>query len=436
MHSFSRAMLAGLGLLALALPATAGGWQSFAAAFPTNACQDGWTACITSGGAVGPGMLHDTAGRPLPSDGRLGWFDLQPTASFSPFVGLSSYSGAAGGEVPRPAPVAAVQPTPVAASNPTQPTQPSNVQASNNPDASIRTLPAATPNVAVSPTANPNATMPPNGNATPNSTLATRPTQPSSQPSSQPSATPVSMQPTSQPATQPVTQPVANIQPVATPVATPVSQPAPTPTANIATSQVSNDCTDLVTLEPAAMMGSLTLGQTKCLEARLSSESQQTTKAKISLVLINNAEGKGDKTDWERLVKRHLEEIDRSDPDLCYKYSLQLSRGGAGRASGVIRWADYSLENKSKWTGNTYKSRVFALERLKTEAANKLWQDAEATYTTEHTDENEAKSAKYRGMTKDYAREWLDYAKASAQDTKSAMQYCVSAAGTTAFCEG
>lgn len=419
MRSFSRVMLTGFGLLALALPATAGGWQSFSAAFPVAACQDGWAACITSGGAVGPGMLHDTAGRPIPSDGRLGWFDLQPTASFSPFVGLSSYSGPAGGQMPAPRP-----PEPVAetvASNPTQPPplQPSGMQPSNNPDASIRTGPSTTPN-------NPNASV-----------TTTQPTQPSSQPT----VTPVSSQPTSQPTTQPTAQPVANTKPTtptATPVTpiTPVSQPVTTPTANIATSQASADCTDLVTLEPAAMMGSLTLGQTKCLEARLATESQQTSKAKISLVLINNAEGKGDKTDWERLVKRHLEDVDRSDPDLCYKYSLQLSRGGAGRASGVIRWADYSLENKSKWTGNTYKSRVFALYRLKTEAGNKLWQDAEATYTTEHTDENEAKSAKYRGMTKDFAREWLDYAKASAQDTKSAMQYCVSAAGTTAFCEG
>ncbi len=414
MNNLYRTMLTGLALSALVLPAAAAGWQSFSAAFPTSACQDGWAACITAGGAVGPGMLHDTAGRPIPSDGRLGWFDLQPTASFSPFVGLSAYSGPAGGTMP--APVASREPDPVAPSMAPQPTP--------GPDASIRTTPG------------PSTMGQPTGPA--DSSVRTQPVaaQPVSNPSQPVSSMPPSMQP-SQPAPQPVAQPVAATQPVAqpTPISQPVAQPAPT--AVIATSAAaSTDCTDLVTLEPAAMMGSLTTAQGKCLEARLASESQQTTKAKISLVLINNADGKGDKAEWERLVKRHLEDIDRSDPDLCYKYSLQLSRGGAGRASGVIRWADYALENKSKWTGTTYKSRVFALYKLKTEAGNKLWQDAEATYTTEHTDENEAKSAKYRGMTKDFAREWLDYAKASAQDTKSAMQYCVSAAGTTAFCEG
>jgi len=153
-------------------------------------------------------------------------------------------------------------------------------------------------------------------------------------------------------------------------------------------------------------------------------------------LLINNADAKGDKAEWERLVKRHLEDIDRSDPDMCYKYALQLSRGGVGRASGVIRWADYALENKAKWQGNTYKSRVYALLKLKAEAAARLWDNAEKAYTANRTDENEAASNKYRGMAKEYAREWLDYAKASGQDTSTAMSMCVSAAGSTAFCQG
>lgn len=429
MRSVSKTLLVGLGLVGLTLPAIAGGWQSFQAAFPIAACMDGWSACLSAGGAVGPGMLHDSAGRPLPSDGRVGWFDLQPTASFSPFVGLSAYSGAAGGEM---------QPTPVQASVADNPIVTEPVAAAA-PMRDARTevgvaQPSADMSVRVSP-----ALPPPPVTQTPQAVVNTAPNR-----SPPASTTPVA------PYTPPV-QAVANTSTASKPMptaATVAPVVAPPPVANVAVVQTAVpaatavaavaavSCTDLVTLEPAAMMGSLTTGQSKCLEARLSSETLQTTRAKISLVMINNAEGKGDKSEWERLVKRHLEDIDRSDPDLCYKYGLQLSRGGAGRATGVIRWADYALENKSKWTGNTYKTRVFSLFRMKTEAANKLWKDAEATYTTDHTDENEAKSAKYRGMTKDFAREWLDYAKASTQDTKSAMQYCVSAAGTTAFCEG
>ncbi len=185
------------------------------------------------------------------------------------------------------------------------------------------------------------------------------------------------------------------------------------------------------------MMGQLRTGQAKCLDTRIGSEGQQTTKDKLSRLLITNAEAKGDKAEWERLMKRHLEDIDRSDPDLCFKYALHLSRGGVGRAQGVIRWADYALENKSKWSGPTYKTRVFNLFKLRAEGANKLWQDADTTFMTkEHTDENEAKAARYRGTAKDYAREWLGYARASEQDTKTAMALCVSSAGNRAFCEG
>lgn len=108
-----------------------------------------------------------------------------------------------------------------------------------------------------------------------------------------------------------------------------------------------------------------------------------------------------------------------------------------GRALGVIRWADYALENKQKWTGQTHTQRVFNLLRLKTEAANKLWQEAEQDYMTkEHTDENEARANKWRGSTKEFAREWLDYAKASNQETKNPLAVCVSAAGNKEFCEG
>ena len=190
-------------------------------------------------------------------------------------------------------------------------------------------------------------------------------------------------------------------------------------------------------IAPQAMLGQLRAGQVKCIEGRIGGEGEQTAKDKLSRVLIANAEGRGDKVEWERLVKRHLEDIGRSDPDMCFKYATQLSRGGTGRAQGVIRWADYALENKSRWSGGTYIKRVYDLYRLKTEAANKLWTEAEEVYATkEHTDENEAKAAKWRGQTKDFAREWLDYAKASSQDTTSAMALCVSAAGQRAFCEG
>jgi hypothetical protein len=196
-------------------------------------------------------------------------------------------------------------------------------------------------------------------------------------------------------------------------------------------------CNDLIKLEPSAMMGTLRPGQIRCIEGRISSEGAQTMKDKLSRILINNADGASNKVEWERLVKRHLEDIDQSDPEMCYKYARYLSKQGTGRAQGVIRWGDKALENKQKWSGQNYTTKVYELYKLKAEASNKLWQDAEQKFAGDtHTDEQEAIANKWRGTTRDNAREWLDYARASGQDTKGAMSICVSAAGNKAFCEG
>jgi len=135
-------------------------------------------------------------------------------------------------------------------------------------------------------------------------------------------------------------------------------------------------------------------------------------------------------------VKRHLEEIDQSDPDLCYKYALFLSKKGAGRAWGVIKWADVSLENRTAWVGETYKSRVYNLYKLRASAGQDLWKSAEEKHAAAPTDETQSAVEEARGRTKTYSREWYEYAKASGKDTTKALQLCISAAGTAAFCEG
>lgn len=196
-------------------------------------------------------------------------------------------------------------------------------------------------------------------------------------------------------------------------------------------------CPDLVALEPEAMSGSLSAEVRRCLEGRVQSEPLQTTRDKVSRVLLADAEARNDRAEWERLVRRHLEDIDRSDPDLCFKYAAWLARQGTGRAQSVIRWADVALENKHRWSGETYKSRVNSLLKLRAEAATKLWQAAETEYTTgEHTPENEARANKLRGQAKETAKDWLDYASSVGGDTRTAMALCVSAAGSTAWCEG
>lgn len=190
-------------------------------------------------------------------------------------------------------------------------------------------------------------------------------------------------------------------------------------------------------LEPAALMGRLREGQVGCLEERFVASSQ-TDKDKISRVLMVNAESAGNWAEWERLIQRHLDEVDRSDPDLCFSYALFLSKGGPARAWATIKWADYALENKSRWTGSTYKARVFNLMQLKAEAAAALWEASAQAVVAGQGDRAELQDTekKMRGMAKDYAREWLDYARASGQNDRKAMALCVSAAGSKKFCEG
>ncbi len=184
------------------------------------------------------------------------------------------------------------------------------------------------------------------------------------------------------------------------------------------------------------MLGKLTDGQTACLEGAYTAAAKPTDKDKISRILMANAYSKGDTKTWEKLIKRHLEEIDQSDPDLCYKYAVHLSKGGAGRASGVIRWANTALDNRTVWTGDTYVSRVSGLYKLRAAAAQSMWKASEEEHAKAPTEETKKKVDESRNTTKTFAREWYEYCKQAGKDTTTALQLCVSAAGTADFCEG
>ena len=94
------------------------------------------------------------------------------------------------------------------------------------------------------------------------------------------------------------------------------------------------------------------------------------------------------------------------------------------------------MENKQAWNGSSYKRNVFTLYKLRAQAANRQWQRADKKFVSDRSDATEAAAAKARGTVKDYAREWLDYARASGQSTKAPLALCVSAAGSAEFCQG
>lgn len=198
--------------------------------------------------------------------------------------------------------------------------------------------------------------------------------------------------------------------------------------------QATARCGDLVALEPAAMMGKLNDGQIRCLDDTLRASEKQTVKDKLSRVLMADAWAKGDQHRWEGIVRRHLNEIDRSDADLCFKFSKYLSEQGAERSDETLHWAEMALENRTQWTGDTHISRVNALYKIRAVASQRKWTWMEEKYVLEPTEAVSTERDRARNDAKTLAREWLEYAKNSGKDYTMAMQLCVSAAGTSGFC--
>jgi len=195
------------------------------------------------------------------------------------------------------------------------------------------------------------------------------------------------------------------------------------------------ECGDLLKLEPSAMLGQLTDAQIRCLDEALKNAERQTVKDKISRVLLNDAWAKGDEHRWEGIARRHLETIDRSDPDMCYKFAYYLVERGPDKMDEAMKWADVALENRAVWEGDLHVKRVYALEKIKTEAAQKKWMWLESEYNKAPSEELLHAADEARNQTKTLAREWLEYAKQSGKDTTLPLQICISAAGTAEFCE-
>lgn len=196
-------------------------------------------------------------------------------------------------------------------------------------------------------------------------------------------------------------------------------------------------CADLVALEPAAITGALSGEEILCLEHRLATEPRQTARDKISRVLLANADGRADLGAWMKLAARHLETIDRSDPDLCFRYALLLSREGdiVDDSEEIQRWVAYALENKFRWQGPEHTSRVYNLYRLQAETVGRSWEQAELDFMDERTEQNAASAESLRGMAKNSAKEWLDWATLTDQPPGRARVLCETAAGSPSFCE-
>lgn len=193
-------------------------------------------------------------------------------------------------------------------------------------------------------------------------------------------------------------------------------------------------CSDLRRLEPRSLMGRLTQEQILCLELRLRREERMTAKNKTSRVLMADAWTKGDIDRWEAAVRRHLDEIDRSDADLAYIFARHLAEKPPEHIPEAIRWSNVALGNSTQWVGERRVNRMYALHRINAVAAQQLWLAAEDDALDDPSRDNIAKANFWRNQTKSLSREWLSFSTEAGQDPAASLDLCMSAAGTTDYC--
>lgn len=179
----------------------------------------------------------------------------------------------------------------------------------------------------------------------------------------------------------------------------------------------------LVELEAAASRGALDEDTKTCLETSYQAATLQTTKGKISRVLLVNAYAYDTKT-WAKLVQRHLDEVERSDPNIAYLYSFYLFNRPQPDYVEVIKWVDVAMERRTEWSGDVLVARTYQLQRARTYAAYEGWKAAEQKNAPDKDD--------LRAKAKTYAREWLDFSRSAGKDMREAEELCVSAASRSA----
>ena len=192
------------------------------------------------------------------------------------------------------------------------------------------------------------------------------------------------------------------------------------------------DCQDREEMQAIAFKGALSDGQAGCIKSQIRLNRTQTERTKLSLILITNAQVGKDMKRWEKLVRLHLEQYDRSNPTLCLGFSSFLYQKGEDSFREALKWANYANETRSNWQGGEdFKHKSNTLLKLRTELATNLWIQAEEVYRQERSPEHEEEVMVMRGLAKECAREWLDYARAAdlLEDARKAFDMCVSAGG-------
>ena len=205
----------------------------------------------------------------------------------------------------------------------------------------------------------------------------------------------------------------------------------------VKTHQEEWNCKPVDELEDLALMGQLSAGEIACLEDSLHKQSRMTQKVRISKILINNMQQSKKYSKWEQLVLRHLEKFDRSDANMSLGFAIYLAN--KGKYIDAIRWCDNAIEQSHTFAkGSDTTEKRYQAYRVRAISANKLWrkysEDLVKYRDDLKRDRIEKKVKTYKAKTKNFSREWLDYARASSSSTTQALTLCI-AASNRDFCK-
>jgi len=151
--------------------------------------------------------------------------------------------------------------------------------------------------------------------------------------------------------------------------------------------------------------------------------------------LINNDLYAKNWVSWEYRMRHHLSSIDRSQPDHSFSFSVFLKQKGPEYYKEALKWSNYTMETRTSWPdGDQFVMKSNRLFQLRSELAMEIWIQAEAQYAEERTAELDQISMEARGLARDLAKEWLDYAQKTNRDSERPFKMCMSATTEPSFC--
>lgn len=176
---------------------------------------------------------------------------------------------------------------------------------------------------------------------------------------------PVSVAPVPAPAAAPVVAapvvaPVALVQP--TPAPTEILLPPPNAGAGGLDSRCLPDH-----MASRAQGGTLTDVQRQCMDRSVSTAAAGPDRTRLSSLLLLDATARQDTAAWQRLARRHLEQIEPGNGSLAFKYAGSMFQSGA--LADASKWCDAAITNKGggatgrSGTNNAYKLRVAIAEK-------------------------------------------------------------------------